>query len=77
MSKSRIALIVIACAVGLPLTASAQTISNKDISVDAAVTKIGVRIVNQTPEPRYVLVCFPVVIALAAHGLMPRKSAQA
>jgi hypothetical protein len=31
----------------------------------------------ETPEPRYVLVCFPVVIALAAHGLMPRKSAQA
>jgi anti-sigma-K factor RskA len=30
----------------------------------------------ETPEPRYVLVCFPVVIALAAHGLLPRKSAQ-
>jgi len=28
----------------------------------------------ETPEPRYVLVCFPAVIALAAHGLVRRKS---
>jgi hypothetical protein len=28
----------------------------------------------ETPEPRYVLVCFPAVIALAAHGLLRRKS---
>ena len=28
----------------------------------------------ETPEPRYVLVCFPVVIALAAHGLLRRKA---
>jgi len=25
----------------------------------------------ETPEPRYVLVCFPAVISLAAHGLLP------
>jgi hypothetical protein len=30
----------------------------------------------ETPEPRYVLVCFPAVIALAAHGLLRRKSAR-
>jgi hypothetical protein len=24
----------------------------------------------ETPEPRYVLVCYPVVMALAAHGLI-------
>jgi hypothetical protein len=30
----------------------------------------------ETPEPRYVLVCFPTVIALAAHGLLRRKSPQ-
>jgi len=30
----------------------------------------------ETPEPRYVLVCFPAVIALAAHGLLRRKLAQ-
>jgi len=30
----------------------------------------------ETPEPRYVLVCFPVVIALAAHGLLRRNGAQ-
>ena len=29
----------------------------------------------ETPEPRYVLVCFPAVIALAAHGLAPRPLA--
>jgi hypothetical protein len=29
----------------------------------------------ETPEPRYVLVCFPAVIALAAHGLSPRNAA--
>ena len=29
----------------------------------------------ETPEPRYVLVCFPAVIALAAHGLMRRPPA--
>jgi len=29
----------------------------------------------ETPEPRYVLVCFPVVIALAAHGLLPGNAA--
>jgi hypothetical protein len=29
----------------------------------------------ETPEPRYVLVCFPAVIALAAHGLLRRKTA--
>jgi len=28
----------------------------------------------ETPEPRYVLVCFPAVIALAAHGLNRRKA---
>lgn len=27
----------------------------------------------ETPEPRYVLVCYPVVIALAAHGLLRRN----
>ena len=29
----------------------------------------------ETPEPRYVLVCFPAVIALAAHGLLRRTAA--
>jgi len=29
----------------------------------------------ETPEPRYVLVCFPVVIALAAHAFVRRKPA--
>ncbi len=29
----------------------------------------------ETPEPRYVLVCFPAVIALAAHGLLRRTPA--
>ena len=29
----------------------------------------------ETPEPRYVLVCFPAVIALAAHGLRRRAAA--
>jgi len=29
----------------------------------------------ETPEPRYVLVCFPAVIALAAHGLVRRVRA--
>ena len=28
----------------------------------------------ETPEPRYVLVCFPAVLALAAHGFMRRRS---
>jgi hypothetical protein len=28
----------------------------------------------ETPEPRYVLVCFPAVIVLAAHGLLRRKT---
>ena len=27
----------------------------------------------ETPEPRYVLVCFPAVIALAAHAFAARK----
>jgi hypothetical protein len=27
----------------------------------------------ETPEPRYVLLCFPAVIALAAHGLLRGK----
>jgi hypothetical protein len=27
----------------------------------------------ETPEPRYVLVCFPAVIALAAHAFARRK----
>jgi hypothetical protein len=27
----------------------------------------------ETPEPRYVLVCYPAVIALAAHALLPRR----
>ena len=31
----------------------------------------------ETPEPRYVLVCFPAVIALAAHGLLRRAPEQA
>jgi hypothetical protein len=30
----------------------------------------------ETPEPRYVLLCFPAVIALAAHGLLRGKLAQ-
>ena len=30
----------------------------------------------ETPEPRYVLVCFPVVIALAAHGLLRRRASE-
>jgi hypothetical protein len=28
----------------------------------------------ETPEPRYVLVCFPAVMALAAHGLVRRRA---
>jgi hypothetical protein len=31
----------------------------------------------ETPEPRYVLVCFPVVLALAAHGLLRRTAVAA
>jgi hypothetical protein len=27
----------------------------------------------ETPEPRYVLVCYPVIIAFAAYGLLRRK----
>jgi 4-amino-4-deoxy-L-arabinose transferase-like glycosyltransferase len=27
----------------------------------------------ETPEPRYVLVCYPAIIALAAHGLLRRR----
>ena len=30
----------------------------------------------ETPEPRYVLLCFPAVIALASHGLLRRQPAQ-
>jgi len=30
----------------------------------------------ETPEPRYVLACFPAVIALAAHGLLRRNASQ-
>jgi len=29
----------------------------------------------ETPEPRYVLVCYPVIIAFAAYGLLRRKAA--
>jgi hypothetical protein len=31
----------------------------------------------ETPEPRYVLVCFPAVIALAVHGLLRRNVSSA